>query len=148
MRILRIKNAKFSGYCFYMNTNIKRDFQICISVPWTLTWRSLLSYRHQSIYLLHKSMDWFLHDNDLRRERVNGKPDFAQCGQWRLMSDFNPFKSNFQVIEKPVNWFRVQINQMVSSNEKTLVVLVLLYITFWWWLWSLYGRISLKFTCL
>ena len=32
-RIVRIKNAKFSGYCFYMNTNIHRDFQICISVP-------------------------------------------------------------------------------------------------------------------
>ena len=26
------KNAKFSGYCFYMNTNIERDFQICIRV--------------------------------------------------------------------------------------------------------------------
>ena len=25
--------AKFSGYCFYMNTNIYGDFQICISVP-------------------------------------------------------------------------------------------------------------------
>ena len=32
-RILRIKNAKFSGYCFYMNLNIWWDFQICISVP-------------------------------------------------------------------------------------------------------------------
>ena len=32
-RILRIQNAKFSGHCFYMNTNIWRDFQICISVP-------------------------------------------------------------------------------------------------------------------
>ena len=32
-RILRIKNAKFSGYCFYMNRNIYGDFQICISVP-------------------------------------------------------------------------------------------------------------------
>ena len=31
--ILRIRNAKFSGYYFYMNTNIKRDFQICFSVP-------------------------------------------------------------------------------------------------------------------
>ena len=31
-RILRIKNAKFCGYCFYMNRNIKGDFQICISV--------------------------------------------------------------------------------------------------------------------
>ena len=32
-RILGTKNAKFSGYCFYMNTNIYWDFEICISVP-------------------------------------------------------------------------------------------------------------------
>ena len=32
-RILRIRNAKFAGYCFYMNTNIQEDFRICISVP-------------------------------------------------------------------------------------------------------------------
>ena len=32
-RILKIKNAKFSCYYFYMNTGIQRDFQICISVP-------------------------------------------------------------------------------------------------------------------
>ena len=34
-RILRIDNAKFSEYCFHMNTNIQGDFQICISVPLT-----------------------------------------------------------------------------------------------------------------
>ena len=32
-RILTIINAKFSGYYFFMDTNIKGDFQICISVP-------------------------------------------------------------------------------------------------------------------
>ena len=32
-RILRIKNVKFSGDCFYMNTNIYGDFQIFIRVP-------------------------------------------------------------------------------------------------------------------
>ena len=32
-RILRTKNARFSGYCFYMNTNIYRDIRISISVP-------------------------------------------------------------------------------------------------------------------
>ena len=31
-RILRIKNAKFSGYYLYMNKKIQRGFQICISV--------------------------------------------------------------------------------------------------------------------
>ena len=32
-RILRSTNAKLSGNCFYMNTDILGDFQICISVP-------------------------------------------------------------------------------------------------------------------
>ena len=32
-RILWIKNEKFSGHRFYMNMNMQRDFQICISVP-------------------------------------------------------------------------------------------------------------------
>ena len=32
-RIFSIKNAKVSGYYFYINLNILGDFQICISVP-------------------------------------------------------------------------------------------------------------------
>ena len=32
-RTLTIKNAKFSGYYLYMNSNIWGNFQICISVP-------------------------------------------------------------------------------------------------------------------
>ena len=36
----------------------------------TLSRRRLLSYRNQSTDLLCKSMDWFLHDNGLRHERV------------------------------------------------------------------------------
>ena len=39
-RILMIKNAKFSGYWFYMNKNILGDFQIYISVP-------LMSFRRK-----------------------------------------------------------------------------------------------------
>ena len=34
-------------------------------------WRRPLSWRNQSIDLLCKSMDWFLHGNGLRHERVN-----------------------------------------------------------------------------
>ena len=33
LTILRIKNAKFARYCFYMNTKMKEDFQICITIP-------------------------------------------------------------------------------------------------------------------
>ena len=33
LRIVKVKNTKFSGYYFYTNTDILGDFQICISVP-------------------------------------------------------------------------------------------------------------------
>ena len=33
-KILRIQNAQFSGYHFYVDRNIWRDFQICFSVPY------------------------------------------------------------------------------------------------------------------
>ena len=36
----------------------------------SLSWRRSLSYRNQSIDLLSKSMDWFLHHRDLRHKRV------------------------------------------------------------------------------
>ena len=33
LRMPKVKSAKFSGYCFFMNINIKGDFQVRISVP-------------------------------------------------------------------------------------------------------------------
>ena len=38
-RIFRIQNAKFSWYYYSMNTNIWRDFQICISISLIRTWK-------------------------------------------------------------------------------------------------------------
>ena len=38
-----------------------------------LSRRRPLSYRNQSIDLRSKSLDWFLHDNGLRLERVNAE---------------------------------------------------------------------------
>ena len=51
LRILRIQDAKFSWYYFYMNTNIKTDFQICITVPlnlWFLNQKEKIQYLFQS----------------------------------------------------------------------------------------------------
>ena len=45
----------------------------CKSYILTLSRRRPLSYRNQSIDLLHKSMDWFLYNNGLRLERVKLK---------------------------------------------------------------------------
>ena len=46
------------------------NFQRKKYIRLTLLWWRPLSYRNQSIDLLHKSMDWFLYDNSLRHERV------------------------------------------------------------------------------
>ena len=35
-----------------------------------VSWRRSLSYRKQSIDFQSKSMDWFLHDRNLRHEKV------------------------------------------------------------------------------
>ena len=57
---------KFSGYCFYMNTNLHGDFQICISVPlmsksrchfkkvftWDLKWNFVSSWRKFKLLLI------------------------------------------------------------------------------------------------
>ena len=43
---MRIKNVKFPGYYFLMNTNTREDFHICISVP--LNWlESIRKYNIQ-----------------------------------------------------------------------------------------------------
>ena len=47
---------------------LKLSIAFCVSL--TFSWRRPLSYRHQSIDLRTKSMDWFLYDNDLPHERV------------------------------------------------------------------------------
>ena len=54
-RILRIRNMEFSGYCFYMNTIIQRDFQICISILFRRTvvemiTRQLISHKSLQLY--------------------------------------------------------------------------------------------------
>ena len=51
-RNLTIQNVKFSGYYFYMITNIWSDFQICVSVPSS----QKLLQTQQMIF----SQQWFL----------------------------------------------------------------------------------------
>ena len=57
-KVLRIKNVKSSGYCFYLYIDIWGDFQICISVPL----RGLAGKKFIQIYLrfpvLDKCLKW------------------------------------------------------------------------------------------
>ena len=63
----------------------------------TVSWRSSLSYRNQSIDLLFKYMDWFLYDNGPRHERVNNF--FSQCSSliFTLISTYKKRKKSESV---------------------------------------------------
>ena len=73
--------CNFEYYYLYQCTRIRSVLLwfllISIFYSWyismyrvTLSWRRPLLYRNQSIDLPSKSLDWFLHDNNLRHERV------------------------------------------------------------------------------
>ena len=68
------------------------DYQYWIKslVHLTLSWRRSLSYRNQSIDLLCKSIEWFLYDRDLRRERVK-QPFSSKISKKYLKSLFSGF---------------------------------------------------------
>ena len=57
------RNFLNTKWCFY---ELAHEFEAL-----TFSWRRSLSYRNQFIDFQSKSMDWFLYDRDLRRERVN-----------------------------------------------------------------------------
>ena len=59
----------------------------------TFSWRGPLSYRNQSIDMQSKSMDWFLYDNGLRRERVKGKDILT-------LTVFNVVYTDFRDLQK------------------------------------------------
>ena len=69
------KNSVFGHFprsgCFLMGVHTYTIFGLVFKYL-TLSWRTSLSYRTQSIDLLWKSMDWFLHDRDVHHERGKG----------------------------------------------------------------------------
>ena len=69
----------------------KSDFQVLITCL-TLSRRRPISYRNQSIHLLCKSMDKFLYDIGLRRERVTfiNKVYLFHVG-WYTVSQFRTY---------------------------------------------------------
>ena len=65
----------FEVFCLKSTEYEKQDFSL------TLSWRRSLSYRNRSIDLQIKSMDWFLYDRNLCRERAKA---LAHCFNLRL----------------------------------------------------------------
>ena len=80
-RILTIKNAKFSGYYFYTNSNIRGDFQICISVPliyFCAHDRDSYCLQTEKDFTFLKKIEDHLHK--LEKAVVqNGAPQYSAC---------------------------------------------------------------------
>ena len=76
LRHERVKRFVWNSSEAYLEPSRNSSMEILFENSWRLlavkylSWRRPLSYRNQSIYLLRKSMDWFLYDNDLCHERV------------------------------------------------------------------------------
>ena len=87
-RILRNKKVKFSGYCFYMNTNIQGDSQICINVPLNVFAtdnprnKFILNstvYRANQLWHYTLMQKTVLHYNLLRNKIKTWRSDRCQC---------------------------------------------------------------------
>ena len=79
-KILTIKNAKFSGYYFYMDLNIWGDFQFCISVP--LIWKLLSGVIADQIYEHFDQQKLLAEEQNGCRKRSRGTNDcFILIGQ-------------------------------------------------------------------
>ena len=63
----------------------------------TLSWRRPLPHRNQSIDLFCKSVDWFLHDNGPRQERVKTNFKKQKSKFWNSFFDFKS-KNEFQKV--------------------------------------------------
>ena len=100
-------------------------FPVTIAKCLTLSWRRPLSYRHQSIDFLYKSMDWFLYDNGLRHERVKNT-FFIELLQW-LLQNFHEVHwgtdSRYRILPgtNQVNvcklWFLVESYEEILSGK-------------------------------
>ena len=65
----------------------------------TLSWWRSLSYRNQTIDLLCKSMDWFLHNRDLSHERVK-----VFKGYRNVTMETNRLILIYQNLTYPLTW--------------------------------------------
>ena len=73
LKILTIRNAKFSGYYFYVNLNIWGDFQFCIGVTLIMS-KNILNCRvvgaRQSFQIFRQN---FLENNFVENNRALSK---------------------------------------------------------------------------
>ena len=89
--------------CFKVFCSISMWFSFVWKFILTLSWRRPLSYRNQSIDLICKSMDWFLHDNGLRHDRVNESSYFRIFQKKTETFLFLKYR-NRMVIYHPRDW--------------------------------------------
>ena len=80
---------------------MQKDCSLKVDSFLTLSHLRPISYKNQSIDLLCKSMDWFLYDIGLRRERVN----YAFVSKISLSHSTEVFHTNLsQLLNRTIRW--------------------------------------------
>ena len=98
---------------------MKNQFLLSILHQLTLSCRRFQSYRHQSIDLHCKSMDWFLYDRDLCHEGVKERLEwnitslvqyYENC-KTKCMNDDNQLLFSYQIVTTEITFkFTIAIN--------------------------------------
>ena len=120
--ILRIKNAIFSEYCFYMNTNMQEDFQICISLYLILVIQLFLFRLNKK-----KNGKFSFLDSEISREKGNTvlrtvyrKPTFSG-----LYTHFESFLSTVYKFGMFIALFMI-VSEFVLTGQSFIKNLVFL----------------------
>ena len=97
--------SNFNWQKVFSNTNINEKVFLFNKMILTLSWRSPLSYKNQSIDLLCKSMGCFLYDNGLRHERVKHSQGLYSSWNHNIRWQISP-------------WFNSQIKSLIENKNK------------------------------
>ena len=87
----------------------------------TLSWRTPLSYRNQSIDLLCKSIDWFLHDNSFRHLKVKVVFVDTTCLTLQYLKKNNPLHLYINLKPQIIKIFNEILNLVDNVNVEILV---------------------------
>ena len=103
----------------------------------TLSWRRSLSYKNQSIDLQSKSVDWVLHDTDLRHERVKHLFLFNQflSDNSKMATCTLPSAFVFVVLINyiDISQFRFGSHRLAATTFKVFINQLMSHCIHWWY---------------
>ena len=139
-RFLKNKVAKFSGYYFCMKTNIKGNFQICISVPlieFGATGSGIQQLNHWAIESLIQFITGF-------KTCFVVLADLSMNGMWSCLHAPTRTSIYLGVLLSCVQNFIWQVNYMPTLLQvRSFILLQIIHLQLHEWKWALQFLVTL-----